>query len=235
MNVKGDQLMGLSLLCMHSVGKIFDQDKLAISVLSGADAIFEQGKTYALLGISGTGKSTILQLLAGVDRPSSGKITFNAKDLALFTDAEHERFLHEDIGLVFQMPYLIDELSVCENVMIKGLMGGENLELNRKRATLLLQQLGLEQKIDAYPRVLSGGEQQRVALARAVFAQPKFLLADEPTAHLDRETKQLIMKLLIEMQKKSGMGVIIATHDQEVAAFLDTHLRIHLGKLVLEG
>lgn len=226
-------------LALHDVTKIFRQgrgaEKTAVTVLSKASYVFEQGKTYALLGISGTGKSTVLQLLAGLEHPTHGAILCNEKTISRFSLTEQRYFLNEVVGTVFQMPYLLEELSVRENIVLKGMVAGQEHRFVEQRAHELLHKIGLSHKTDAMPASLSGGEQQRVALARALFVQPHFLLADEPTAHLDPETKQQILQLILELQQSYGMGVIIATHDPEVAALLEIKVRIIDGKLVTEG
>lgn len=219
-------------LQMVDVWQEFQQGKEMVKVLTGASYTFEQGVSYALIGVSGTGKSTILQLLAGLEQPTEGKILYQQKPLATFSDREHQQFLRATVGLVFQLPYLIDELSVRENVMLKGLISGQSGTLAQKKADDLLMEVGLLHKADAYPAALSGGEQQRVALVRALFVQPQFLLADEPTAHLDHATKLLIMTLIREFKESSGMGVIIATHDEEIAAMMDKRVAIVDGQLM---
>jgi ABC-type lipoprotein export system ATPase subunit len=219
-------------LQMLDVWQQFQQGKETVTVLTGASYTFEQGTTYALTGVSGTGKSTILQLLAGLEQPTDGSVVYQNKALAQFSDVEHQHFLHATVGLVFQLPYLIDELSVRENVMLKGMIIGQSGEISERKADRLLEQVGLLHKANAYPAALSGGEQQRVALVRALFVQPQFLLADEPTAHLDHETKKLIISLILEFQESSGMGLIIATHDPEIAALMDKRVAIIDNKLV---
>jgi len=219
-------------LRIGDVWQQFQQGKETVTLLTGASYTFEQGTSYALLGVSGTGKSTILQLLAGLEQPTEGTILYQDRSLAKFSDTEHQQFLHATVGLVFQLPYLIDELSVRENVMLKGLISGFAGEIAEKKADRLLEQVGLLHKANSYPAALSGGEQQRIALIRALFVQPQFLLADEPTAHLDHESKKLIIALIKEFQESSGMGVIIATHDPEIAALMDKRVSIIDGKLV---
>lgn len=220
-----------SVISLQSVSQQFVQGKEIITVMDEVSIVFEQGKTYALEGISGTGKSTILQLLAGLEQPTKGKVLYNDKNIARFSDREHQIFLQTTIGLVFQYPYLIDELSVLENVMLKGLIEGRTGVSAQARAEKLLAIVGMAHKHNALPAALSGGEQQRVALARALFVEPEFLLADEPTAHLDSETKKTVLDLLLSFQQNTNMGLIIATHDEEVAQRMQTRVRLHHGTL----
>jgi lipoprotein-releasing system ATP-binding protein len=216
-----------SVISLQSVSQQFVQGKEIISVLDEVSIVFEQGKTYALEGVSGTGKSTILQLLAGLEQPTKGKVLYNDKNISRFSDREHQLFLQTTIGFVFQYPYLIDELSVLENVMLKGLIEGKTGNAAQARAEKLLAVVGMSHKLNALPAALSGGEQQRVALARALFVEPEFLLADEPTAHLDSETKKTVLDLLLSFQQNMNMGLIIATHDEEVAQRMQTRILLH--------
>ena len=218
-------------LQLLDVWQQFQQGREQIDVLQGATYTFHENNTYALTGVSGTGKSTIMHLLAGLEQPTEGKVLYGGRSLATFSDNEQQKFLHGTLGLVFQLPYLLDELSVRENVMLKGLITGQTGALAQKKADALLAEVGLLHKADVYPAALSGGEQQRVALVRALFVQPTFLLADEPTAHLDQETKTLILSLIREFQESSGMGVIIATHDETVAASMQKQVAIVSGQL----
>jgi len=195
-----------------------------VTVLDAVSVSFMQGATYALVGTSGSGKSTLLHLLAGLEQPTDGKILYNGKDIAFFGDREQQHYLQQVIGLLFQSPNLIDELSVVENVMLKGLIAGLPAVTNKERAHALLALVGLEHKITTMPAALSGGEKQRVALARALFIPPQFLLADEPTAHLDKVTQEAIMNLIMTVQKESGMGLIIASHDDTVVSLMDHRL-----------
>ena len=203
-------------------------DKL-IHVLRTISIEFEQGKSYAITGVSGSGKSTFLHLLGGLDHPTSGTIFFNDQNIA--TLKKKNTFLNRSIGFVFQFHYLIKELTVLDNVELMGLIKGGDQNQARKHALNLLGITGLSNKITSYPGQLSGGEQQRVSIARALFNKPSFLLADEPTGNLDADNAQNIINLLLKAQQEWGMGIIICTHDQSVYNRMETTLTLHEGIL----
>lgn len=219
------------MLSMHEVAKSFIQGDKRIEVIKSTTLSFVQGYTYAITGISGCGKSTFLQLLAGLDNPSLGKVYFNTIDLSIL-GAEKELFLNSSIGLLFQQPYLLAELSNKENVMIPGLINRQSFNYCSEKANYLLERLGLGHKKDEYPRALSGGQQQRVALARALFNNPAFLLADEPTGNLDIKTGTDVVNLLQECRKQWGMGIVVSTHDEYVACAMDTIYRLDDGVIM---
>lgn len=219
-------------LTTHNLKKQFKQGPAMIEVLKGIDTQFQQGISYAITGPSGSGKSTFVHLLAGLDTPSEGAVLFNERNIAQFNESEREQFLNQSIGLVFQLPYLIHELTVIENVMVKGLMQHQNINTARQQALLLLARVGLEEKAYAPPASLSGGQQQRVALARALFNKPTFLIADEPTGNVDTNTGNLILDLLFEAQKEWNMGIIISTHDEYVAQRMKKVLHMKDGVLI---
>jgi ABC-type lipoprotein export system ATPase subunit len=221
------------LLASH-VSKSYIQGTDTIVVLHDISASFEQGKSYAITGISGSGKSTLIHLLAGLDIPSAGQIFFDGANIAQFSEDQKSRFLNKSIGLVFQYPYLIKELSVLENVMIKGLIGGIASDECARQAKELLANVGLSEKITAYPGQLSGGQQQRVALARALMNNPDFLLADEPTGNLDMQTGNAIIDLIVRLQKEREMGIIISSHDAYVTERMQMVYELQNGTLILK-
>lgn len=224
--------MNTAILELRNVQKHYHQGSMSLDLFNSVSAMFVQGESYALMGVSGTGKSTLLQLMAGLDRPTSGEVLYKGRALNDFSSYEYQRFLHYDIGLVFQLPYLLRELSVLENVMLKGLIAGNSVERCRDEALYLLDQVGLVAYAHRFPKTLSGGEQQRVALARALMMKPAFLLADEPTAHLDELTRLSIVQLIKSCGKAWSMGIILSTHDKDVAHMLETVIELHEGNLV---
>lgn len=222
-------------LVLSNVFKNYTQGDALVHVLKGVSATFEQGKSYAVTGVSGSGKSTLIHLLAGLEVPNQGIVTYDSQDINLLSEAKKSIFLNKTIGLVFQYPYLIKELTVLENVMIKGLIAHGHTKEVEQQALSLLQNVGLAQKTYSYPGQLSGGQQQRVALARALMNNPKFLLADEPTGNLDPQTAQTILDLIMQAQKEWGMGLIISSHDEYVTKKMEKIYTLKDEKLELCG
>ncbi len=218
-------------LAACDVFKNYIQGDTIIPVLRGISVVFEQGKSYAITGISGSGKSTLIHLLAGLDAPTKGTIVYNHQNINAFSEAQKSHFLNKTIGLVFQYPYLVKELTVLENVMIKGLIAGLGTQECASQSQALLVQVGLSAKATAYPGQLSGGQQQRVALARALMNRPQFLLADEPTGNLDPHTAQSILELISQAQQEWGMGLIISSHDEYVTRRMGTVFEVKDGRL----
>ncbi len=222
--------MGQSILAARGIKKKFGT-RSEVAVLQDITATFAQGKSYAIMGVSGTGKSTLMHLLAGLDTPTAGAVFFNEQNVHKMSVQEHSSFLRSSVGLLFQLPYLIKELSVCENVMLPALIVGQSEAFSLQKAQQLLEAVGLLQKADARPGSLSGGQQQRIALARAVINEPDFLLADEPTGNLDERTGAEIVDLLLRLQSEWQMGLIVSTHDKEVADRMEHLYRLHDGRL----
>ena len=204
--------------------KSFSQGYQTIKVLDALTYTFEPGRSYAITGASGTGKSTLLHLLAGLEKPTKGGVYLDGEDIFSMNQGD----LRSHIGIVFQVPHLIDELTLVENVMVKGLIDGQGYHNAATRALFLLERVGLAGKAQQWPRSLSGGEQQRVAVARALFGEPAFILADEPTAHLDAATGQELLNLLLEGKQ----GLIIASHDTSVSERLEVSLELFQGNFL---
>ncbi len=220
-----------SRIFVDDIKKSFGTKKNEQIVLQNVTCSFEQGQSYALTGVSGTGKSTLMHLLVGLDTPTAGTVFFNDRDMYLMSTQEHTHFLRKSVGLMFQLPYLIRELSVLENVMLPGLIVGTPQEECEKKANELLNQVGILEKADQKPGSLSGGQQQRAALARALCNEPAFLCADEPTGNLDERTGKQMVDLLVRLQTEWGMGLIISTHDTYVAQQMQHCYRLHNGTL----
>ena len=218
-------------LYTHDLKKSFLQGKKDLPVLNGITVDLQQGKTYAITGVSGSGKSTFMHLLAGLDTPSAGTINYGGQNLAALAADARMQFLNKEIGLVFQDPYLIRELSILENCMIKGLIAGNSFQAEISRAMELLETVGLADKAYCQPGALSGGQQQRVAIVRAIFNRPIFLLADEPTGSLDEAMGNDIVNLLLQCQKEWDMGLIVSSHDPIVFKRMEVIYRLHNGLL----
>lgn len=221
----------VNTISLVNVSKAFLAGENQLTVIDTVSFEFKKGQTYALIGASGTGKSTLLHLIAGFEQPSAGKILYDTLDQATFTKKQKQNYLQYAFGILLQNAYLIDELSVIENVMLKGLSAGRSEYECRSQAVSLLEAVGIPDKLDAQPAQLSGGQQQRAALARALFDQPDFILADEPTGNLDESTGTRVIDVLLENQQQFGMGVIISTHDMTVARRMDVVLELKNGKL----
>ena len=201
-------------------------------VLDGISGEFLCGEFVAMIGKSGSGKSTFLNLISGIDKADTGQVSIDGTDITLLTETEQTLFRRRHIGFVFQDFNLVNTLTARENVLLPMQLNG--LE-DDERLVSLLTQLGLESRIDDYPDHLSGGEQQRVAIARALVHQPRIVLADEPTGNLDQETGAEVLALLENVVRDSGATLLVATHSNEVIDLADRVLSISDGKLVEPG
>ena len=200
------------------------------AAVSGISCEFEEGKVYAVVGASGSGKSTFLSLLAGLDLPTEGTIRFQGDSLA---ELNLDRYRRESISMIFQVFHLFPLLTVMENVCFPMELCGITPKGARPRAAKLLEAVGIrEEQMKRFPSKLSGGERQRVAIARSLASNAKIILGDEPTGNLDGENTQNIMDILCELAHKKGYCVILVTHDMEVAEMADVSFRMKDGNFV---
>lgn len=221
-----------SLLTLRSVSKSFNSTTAKIEILTDADFQVTKGETIAVVGSSGIGKSTLLNLIGTLDKPDAGHIIFNGDDLSSYSDDKMAGFRNNNIGFVFQFHYLLQGFSAIENVMMPGLIANKNKKSIENRAVNMLERVGLSQRIHHRAEDLSGGEQQRVALARALVLEPELLLADEPTGNLDQENSQSVHALMHELNKELGMTIIVVTHNNELARTMEQRVTLSQGKII---
>ncbi|HEX7485576.1 MAG TPA: ABC transporter ATP-binding protein, partial [Vicinamibacterales bacterium] len=203
-----------------------------LQVLRGLDVSVERGEMVAIVGASGVGKSTLLHVLGGLDHFEAGSIRVGDADLSRMVDAERVAFRNRHIGFVFQFHHLLPEFDAVENTEMPLRIARVPVAQARPAAEALLRRVGLGDRLDHRPGMLSGGEQQRVAIARALVTQPVLLLADEPTGDLDEQTADTLHDLLREMHREQHLTSIIATHNTRLAAICDRVLRLEAGRLV---
>ncbi len=224
--------MAEPLLVARGLEKAYSTVAGELRVLQGVDLEVAAAEMVAIVGASGVGKSTLLHVLGTLDRPDGGELTIAGEDVLALPDARRCAFRNRTLGFVFQFHHLLPEFSALENVSMPLLIGGRPLDEARARARRLLEEVGLAERLAHRPGALSGGEQQRVAVARALAADPRVLLADEPTGDLDRETGRRLHQTLREMSRARGLTVVLVTHNDELARLCDRVLRLDGGRLV---
>ena len=221
--------MSEPLITVKGVTKKVADSTGSLTILHEISFELQARESVAIIGASGSGKSTLLSILAGLDTPTEGSVVLAGNDLfALDEDARAELRSHQ-VGFVFQSFQLLGNLTALENVMLPLELKGRNDA--RAAATEMLRRVGLAERLNHYPKVLSGGEQQRVALARAFVLQPALLLADEPTGSLDFATGATVMDLMFDMNREAGTTLVMVTHDRAIAARCDRQLRMEAGHL----
>ncbi len=214
------------LLEARGLSKIYNDGSGAITALPATDLDLAVGETLAVVGASGAGKSTLLHLLGGLDSPSSGHVQFQGKRLSSMNDAERTHVRNQSFGFVYQFHHLLPEFSAVENVAMPLFIRRMDAARAKSAAEAMLAKVGLAHRLNHTPSMLSGGERQRVAIARALVTEPLCVLADEPTGNLDRGTATMVFDLLIERVRESKAGLVVVTHDLELAARCDRTLRL---------
>ena len=219
---------------VRKLGKSYIHNGQALPVLWDVDMTLEAGEMVAVVGASGVGKSTFLQILGTLDLPTSGLIKFNGEELTTMNPARLAEFRNRRIGFVFQFHHLLPEFTALENVMMPALIQRIPNELARRKAADVLGRVGLSHRLTHRPSELSGGEQQRVALARAMVLEPELLLADEPTGNLDRSTGEAIHELFLDLNRERGSTLLVVTHNPDLAQMMPRRLRMVDGGRLLD-
>ena len=220
----------MSILETKDLRKVYGTGDTAVRALDGVDLTIEHGEFVAIVGTSGSGKSTLLHMLGGLDRPTSGSVFVDGKDIFSFKDEALTIFRRRKIGFVFQSYNLVPVLNVQENIVLPIQLDGRRVDKAFVRQ--IVRTLGLEERLEALPSQLSGGQQQRVAIARALAAAPAIILADEPTGNLDSRTSQDVLGLLKITSQKFSQTIVMITHNEEIAQMADRILRIEDGRIV---
>ena len=211
---------------LENITKIYHMGEVEIRAVDGIDFSIQKGEFVVIVGPSGAGKTTVLNILGGMDTASGGRITVDGQDITKYSERQLTGYRRDDIGFVFQCYNLIPNLTALENVEMALQICRNPLD-----ARAVLKEVGLEERMDNFPAQLSGGEQQRVSIARALAKNPKLLLCDEPTGALDYNTGKAILKLLQEMCREKGMTVIVITHNSALAPMADRLIKIKNGKV----
>lgn len=211
--------------------KTFKMGDVSVEVLKGIDLKIEKGSFVSIMGPSGSGKSTLLYLIGGLDKPTSGKVLINGKELSKMNDRDESRIRRQDIGFIFQFYNLIPNLNVEENILLPILLDGKKVSQYKKKLDEILEIVGLTQRRTHTPRELSGGQQQRVAIARALINEPDIILADEPIGNLDSKTGTDILKLMSDINKNHGKTIVQVTHSRESAEYGNRIINIVDGRV----
>lgn len=220
------------LIQLNGVSRSFVSKTAALDILHKADLSIKQGETIAILGASGIGKSTLLNIIGTLDKPDEGNLLFRGEQILGYNDEKLAAFRNKNIGFVFQFHYLLQGFTAVENVMLPGLISGQSKKTIEKHAVNMLERVELGARIEYRVEDLSGGEQQRVAIARALVMAPALLLADEPTGNLDQNNSHAVHQLLKELNQEMGMTIVVVTHNSDLAGLMDRRLTLEDGKIV---
>jgi len=219
----------MPLMAVHGVSKSVQDASGTLTILRDIDFTVQPGETLAIVGASGSGKSTLLSIMAGLDTPTQGQVQLQGQDLFALDEDARAALRAQKMGFVFQSFQLLGSLTALENVMLPLELAGRSGAQDAARQ--MLQRVGLGERLNHYPKVLSGGEQQRVALARAFVVSPDVLLADEPTGSLDHASGERIIDLMFALNQERGTTLVLVTHDLQLAARCQRSIRIDAGRL----
>jgi len=232
MNNKGNnKTAGTSAFQASGIEKYYEEVGHRVDVLNGVDLHLERGEMIAIVGASGTGKTTLLHILGTLDRPTAGTLLYGGEEVLNKNDTELSAYRNSTVGFVFQFHHLLPEFTALENVMMPGLIAGQEKADMAEEAAAILEKVKLSDRMQHKVGQLSGGEQQRVALARAIIMKPLLLLADEPTGNLDTKTGYKVFQLLQEMSAEYSLSAVMATHNLELAGEMSRCLTLAEGKL----
>ena len=219
-----------SLLELQDIYLNYKTENTLVEVIKGVNLKINSGENVAVVGKSGSGKTSLIMLIAGLEKVTSGKIIFEDQDISAYSEDELADLRKRKIGIVFQSFYLIPNYTALENVSL--VLEINKIENAKKKSAELLDQFGLKDRLNHFPSQLSGGEQQRVAIARSIILSPKLILADEPSGNLDSENSKLIIQLLFKYSKQNNSSLILVTHDQSIAKECDKIIEIKDGKII---
>ena len=233
MNREGNMESGKATEVMRLAGvrKTYAHNRNMIQVLKGIDLVIDSGESIAITGVSGVGKSTLLNVMGSLDVPTEGQVLFRGKNLYELDEAALSRFRNRHIGFVFQFHHLLPEFNALENTMMPALIARYGKKKAADMAVRVLEKVGLSHRLTHRAGEMSGGEQQRVAIARALVMGPELLLADEPTGNLDLETGAMVADLLLGLQKDENLAMVIATHNLKLAELMSKRLEITGGRI----
>lgn len=218
-------------LRVEELRKEFPRKTGTLEVLKGISFSLERGEMLGMVGVSGAGKTTLLQIIGTLDRPTSGTVLYDGRDVTGMGEEELAGFRNRSVGFVFQAHHLLPEFNAGENVMLPCLISGMSWEESRRRSEELLSDVGLSDRLTHRVGEISGGEQQRVAICRALAMGPEVILADEPTGNLDKETASGVMDLLVALNRSRGLSMVVVTHNEELAGRMHRVIRIDDGRI----